>query len=120
MKKDSSEQTLFYQQLGANIRKFREKKKISQEALANLIGLTRTSLTNIEKGRQHPPLHKLCEIIEHLQIDISDVLPLPATIKEPSDISALALSQVRGDDELKFIKTAIKGGRPDVYSKKQD
>lgn len=109
MNKDSNGSMLFYQQLGANIRKFREKKKMSQEGLANLVGLTRTSMTNIEKGRQHPPIHKLCEIIYQLQTDISDVIPPISTKNEPSDINSLAESQVRGEDELAFIRTAIKG-----------
>ena len=67
MKKTISQQLTFYPQLGENIRKYRKDRHLSQERLANLVGLTRTSLTNIEKGRQHPPLHTLCEIIEQLQ-----------------------------------------------------
>jgi transcriptional regulator with XRE-family HTH domain len=109
MKRETSEQHLaFYVRLGENIRKCRQDHNLSQEKLANLAGLTRTSLTNIEKGRQHPPLHTLCEIIEHLQVDIADLLPRPDAIKAPSDIKALAGKQVRGDDELEYIESAIK------------
>jgi transcriptional regulator with XRE-family HTH domain len=120
MKKNTPQQSTFYRQLGKNIQRCRKDRDLSQERLASLVGLTRTSLTNIEKGRQHPPLHTLCEIIEHLQVDIVDLLPRPAAIKEPSDIKALAGKQVRDDDELAFIETAIKGEKSHGHKKKQN
>src|SRR5271169_4349163 len=77
MKKEEPRKVEFYQQLGAQIRKFRKHQKLSQDVLAKLVGLARTSLTNIERGRQHPPLHTLSEIVAHLKVDISDLLPSP-------------------------------------------
>ncbi len=113
MKKETPQNAAFYQQLGTNIRKCRNLRKLSQDALAKLVGLTRTSLTNIEQGRQHPPLHTFCEIVDQLKVDISELLPLRPTPREPFDLKTLAGSQVRGEDELAFIETAIgaKGGK---------
>ena len=42
----------FYLDLGQKVRAVREERKLTQEALASLLGITRTSVTNIEKGRQ--------------------------------------------------------------------
>jgi transcriptional regulator with XRE-family HTH domain len=110
MKKDASEHLAFYQELGANIKKYRNRRKLSQDALAKLISLTRTSLTNIEKGRQHPPVHTLCEIVKQLEVDISELLPRVTIKRGPADLKdVLAGAQVRRDDELAFIKAAIKG-----------
>src|SRR5438128_1981431 len=92
--KKTPQQIMFYQQLGANIRKYRVLNKLSQDELSKLVGLTRTSLTNIEKGRQHPPLHTFCEIVEQLKVDIWDLLPRPVAIREPIDLKTLAGSQV--------------------------
>ena len=105
--KDATQQSEFYRQLGESIRKLRKKRKLSQETLAKMVGLTRTSLTNIENGRQHPPLHTFCEIVDQLQVEFSELLPrvLPST--GSIDIEALAGSQVRGRNELAFIETAI-------------
>ena len=97
----------FYQELGVNIRKHRKRLKLSQDALARSIGLTRTSLTNIESGRQHPPLHTFCDIVEQLKVDASALLPGKAVSKERVDVRALAGSQVRGDKELAFITSGI-------------
>jgi transcriptional regulator with XRE-family HTH domain len=107
MKKETPQHAAFYKEIGANIRKVRLERKLSQEELANLVGLTRTSLTNIEKGRQHPPLHTFCDLVEQLKVDFSELLPRPVTITAPPDIMALAGKQVRGQDELEFIKTTI-------------
>lgn len=120
MKKKTPQLAAFYTELGANIRKFRLKRDLSQEQLANLVGLTRTSLTNIEKGRQHPPLHTFCELVEQLKIDFATLLPRPVAIKAPSDLKALAGKQVRGADELAFIETAIKGEKSYDDTKTQD
>jgi DNA-binding XRE family transcriptional regulator len=111
MKKETSQQIALYRKLGENIRKCRTQRKLSQDELAKLVGLNRTSMTNIEKGRQHPPLHTLCEIIEHLKVDISELLPRSTAMQDPLDLRALARPQVRGDEELAFIETAIKGGK---------
>jgi transcriptional regulator with XRE-family HTH domain len=105
--KDTAQLSEFYRQLGESIRKCRNKRKLSQDALAKLIGLTRTSLTNIESGRQHPPLHTFCEIVEQLKADFSELLPRPLAATGPIDVEALAGSQLRGDKELAFIETAI-------------
>lgn len=111
MKKGTLEQIALYRKLGENIRKCRVQRKLSQDELAKLVGLNRTSMTNIEKGRQHPPLHTLCEIVEHLKVDISELLPRLAAIQDSFDLKELAGTHGLGDEELAFIETAIKGGK---------
>jgi DNA-binding XRE family transcriptional regulator len=46
----------------------RSEAKLSQESLAKAVGLTRTSITNIERGRQPVNLHTL-------YLDVVDLLP---------------------------------------------
>ena len=103
----AAQQFEFYRQLGESIRISRKRRKLSQAALARLVGLTRTSLTNIENGRQHPPLHTLCEIVQQLQVDFSELLPRILTAGGAVDVEALAGSQIRGENELAFIENAI-------------
>lgn len=105
--KNAAQQAAFYQQLGENIRACRRRSNLSQDGLAKLIGLTRTSLTNIENGRQHPPLHTLCEIVAKLKVDIAELLPRPPAAANAADIAAMAGSQVRGANELAFIQNGI-------------
>jgi transcriptional regulator with XRE-family HTH domain len=70
-----------YKSLGIAIRKARITRKLSQTRLAELIGLQRTSITNIELGRQRLLLHTL--------IDIASVLAVPAaTLLESVDLES--------------------------------
>jgi|SRR5579883_6448 len=105
--RDGAELNEFYRQLGEGIRRARKQRKLSQDALAKLVGLTRTSLTNIESGRQHPPLHTFCDIVEQLKVEFADLLPRPLPATAAVDIGKLAGSQIRGEQELAFIQTAI-------------
>jgi transcriptional regulator with XRE-family HTH domain len=104
--KDSPQQVAFYKQLGANIRKSRQRLELSQDDLARSIGLTRTSLTNIENGRQHPPLHTFCDLAEQLKVEISALLP-SRTLSGAVDVQEMARQQVRGENELAFISSGI-------------
>lgn len=49
--------------LGALLRRLRLHRNISQEYVATAIGLERTSITNIEAGRQGLTAHKLVELL---------------------------------------------------------
>jgi transcriptional regulator with XRE-family HTH domain len=68
-----------YSFLGGRLRELREgaggRRKLTQAELAQLVGLERTSITNIEKGAQKVPLHILYRLCGALQVDISQILP---------------------------------------------
>jgi transcriptional regulator with XRE-family HTH domain len=105
--KDTRLQVAFYKRVGENIRKNRRKLNLSQDELARSIGLTRTSLTNIENGRQHPPLHTFYDIAQQLKIEPSALLPQAPRPAAAVDVKAIAERQVRGSNELEFIAAAI-------------
>src|SRR4051812_16001284 len=69
-----------YAALGMKLKRLRESErgprgKLTQSALANEVGLERTSITNIERGNQKVPLHVLYRICEILQVPIAEILP---------------------------------------------
>lgn len=64
-----------YRMVGMQLRERREKLKLSQNTIADDVGVQRTSITNIESGRQKPPLHLLYSICLALKIELADVLP---------------------------------------------
>ena len=53
---------LVYRAVGTRIQMLRIALGITQEDLAKRVGYTRTSLVNIEQGRQRIPLHQIEEI----------------------------------------------------------
>ena len=83
-----------YQMLGEQLRTLRERHsdaagRMTQATLAKLVGLERTSITNIEKGTQKVPLHVLYRICEALGVTALEVLPplteVQAAKPEPVD-----------------------------------
>lgn len=70
---DLTKQKLF-KKIGEKIKTARRNKK-SQQELANILGLTRTSITNIESGSQHVQIFTLWQIADILGVSIQDLLP---------------------------------------------
>jgi len=70
-----------YRIVGKQLRERREKLKLSQSKIADDVGLLRTSITNIESGRQKPPLHVLYSICLALKIEVVDVLPKTSDVE---------------------------------------
>jgi len=71
----------FYSEVGRRIRDGRKKRvpPLTQEELGDRVDLTRTSITNIEKGRQKFLLHTLAQIAAELQVPVISLLPAPGT-----------------------------------------
>jgi transcriptional regulator with XRE-family HTH domain len=65
-----------YRAFGNLVRLSREQRPdLTQEKLGRLVGLSRTSITNIEKGRQHIALHQLYVLAEALRVRPEALLP---------------------------------------------
>jgi len=58
--------------LGARIREQRKKKKITQEQLAEMLGIDQKHMSRIELGKSYPSLDRLIKIAETLEV------PLPS------------------------------------------
>lgn len=94
-----------YRQIGVRIAHARRQAKMTQQEMADEIGLTRTSVVNIEKGRQKILVHTLLAIGRRLNITavkllegISDVQDskIETNLKNFSaDIQAFILSGAR-------------------------
>lgn len=65
----------FYELIGSSIINKRKELKLSQIELANKTGMSRTSIVNIEKGRQYPPVHLLWKISHALKTEPSEFFP---------------------------------------------
>ncbi len=66
---------ILYSILGSKIKSIRESLGITQTELSEKIGLGRSSISNIEKGNQQPPLHIIYMICKELNADIHSLLP---------------------------------------------
>lgn len=65
----------FRKEIGMLIKDYRKKKNVSQEKLASHIGLSRTSINNIEHGRQRIMIDTLLMISDILKVPLIDFMP---------------------------------------------
>lgn len=65
----------FARALGGRIRAARDRAGVKQEQLAQAVGLSRTSITNIERGRQGVQVYLLVRIAEVLGRPAAELLP---------------------------------------------
>jgi DNA-binding XRE family transcriptional regulator len=73
--KDSAHDPL-YKTFGELVRLHRERQEgLTQEKLGHLVGLSRTSITNIEQGRQHVALHQVFDLADALKVQPEALLP---------------------------------------------
>ena len=61
--------TDFLEAFGRAVRQLRQERGMTQAELAARLSLGRTSITNLEKGQQSPPLSMLPEIASALGVD---------------------------------------------------
>ncbi len=103
----------FYEEVGRRIRDARNRcnPRLTQQGLANLVSLTRTSITNVEKGRQKLLLHTLADMAKALQVEPASLLPKLEA--EPERVLEDALKdRPRSEKEwVKSVVTAARGGR---------
>lgn len=68
--------------IGENIRNYRKKNDLTQEALADRLGVTYQSVSRWEKGATYPDLELLPAISEMLGISVDELLGMPSIEKE--------------------------------------
>ena len=73
----------FTRQLGTKIKRMREQRNISQERLAEMLKIPRTSLSQVENGKRELKSHELVEISKTFNCSVDELLDLK---KEPEII----------------------------------
>lgn len=73
MTKDRTKYSKIYKQLGENIRKYRKKRKISQEELAFRISSARNYIGCIERAERAPSLATVFDIARALNLQLEDL-----------------------------------------------
>jgi DNA-binding XRE family transcriptional regulator len=80
------DETLLYRGIGNKLRQRRTKSGVTQGQLAKEVGVLRTSITNIEAGRQKVPLHLLYKICAALEMEVVETLPTNAEVTQASTV----------------------------------
>lgn len=87
-----------YKEFGRLLRQRRTEAGLTQSQVASRVGLTRTSITNIERGTQHIALHQLFRLASAVGVGPTDLLPDQKVALEEL-VPARALRAVAEDEE---------------------
>ena len=102
-----------YESIGKNIRAYRMRKKMRQEDLAELTGLSVTYIGMVERGEKIPALETFIKILNALEVSadiiLADVLKVGYEIKSSLLNEQInALSPTERDKVFDVIETLIK------------
>lgn len=87
-----------YEEFGKGFRKARREADLTQAQVAERVGLSRTSVTNIERGSQHIALHQLFLLASAVGCEPAELLPDHALALEEL-LSPDAMKVIAGDEE---------------------
>ena len=96
----------FYKILGEKISHYRRKLGYTQEELSLRVGLNRSSISNIEKGRQKILAFSLIEFATELRVNPSELLPNDndiAQLVEESKRAGFKIPNYLPDEEKVYI-----------------
>lgn len=100
----------FYLELGYRIGQARRRAGLTQEQLAAGIGLSRTSVANVERGRQPLQVHTLAQLAQILRSDLGSLVPPVAQDGEP-DMQA-QVEALRPDTQA-WVQRILTSTEPD-------
>ena len=95
----------FYADLGKRIRSRRQQAKITQGELAQRLSVTRSSITNIEGGRQRILAHSLYDIAQALGVSPASLLPPTEGLN--SDLMEEHLQKRLGAGQNEWVKKVL-------------
>lgn len=89
------------------LRRLRTGAHLSQETLASRSSLSRTSITNIEKGRQHVSLDVLYRLADAMGIEPSALLPARAELAADDHIDLEGVNELAESDQI-YVRAVMK------------
>ncbi|CCY24593.1 MAG: helix-turn-helix transcriptional regulator [Brachyspira sp.] len=99
---------------GQNVQKYRKHRNLTQERLAELVGVDVTSISAVETGKYFPSADNLSRIVEVLQVQFSDLFEFDSLRSNDevfediiSIISAFKDDKKRLNAVRNFVKTLI-------------
>ncbi len=101
------------QHIGMRVRAARQKRRLTQERLGEMVGKTAESISNIERGHVLPPLDTLHSIAQHLDVPMGfffeDMDRPRAVARNRMELEhrLRALGEELGDGELRLAVAVV-------------
>lgn len=105
--------------LGSVVRATRKSKNLSQEALAERLGVCKRTIMDIEKNTGNPKFELLCMLVRELDLPLYEVFyPEVAEDMEMKNVLMKELSDC-SDYEMKIILSVVKSLRDTLKSEEK-
>jgi len=115
MKLMAVDEDALYRWIGDRLKKRRLELHLTQDDIASRVGVLRTSITNIEAGRQKTPLHVLYGLCEALDLDIALVVPPSSEVSRRIGPGATEVAEkfkhMGATKSAEFLE-GVAGGKP--------
>lgn len=95
------------------IKNLRRQQKLTQQQLADLVGVSRTTVINLEMGKNIPDSQNVFNIAQALKVPVSALI-----CKEDKDYPPLFPEKIPGESQDKEIISAAFSGKEDNQSRK--
>lgn len=100
-------EAVLYNLIGEGVKQQRIRVGMTQVQLANAVGVLRTSIANIEAGRQKLPLHLLYKLCMELGVEVADILPKNTVISQPITINTDGAPKEVPPKAAEFLKQLL-------------
>ena len=70
-------------------------KRITQQTLADALGIKRATLTNIELGNQRAPVNIIYRVCDYFGVSLEDVMPKVSEVKEEVDTPTVDVDEIK-------------------------
>lgn len=94
------------QLIGKRIQDLRKSRKMSQEQLAEKMGISPKYLSSIERGKENPTLDTFIKLAAALETEIAELFDIAAE-KSPKELRGFISKVIKGGDKEK-LKLAAK------------
>ena len=106
---DAKNENQIAENLAQNLKSLRLIKAISQDQLAQLAAIPRSTLTNMESGQSNPSLQNLCRVAAALKVSIEELLSAPRSATMLIKADQIPIRKLSGTTIYKLMPDKIKG-----------
>lgn len=93
--------------IGIRIKRLRQEKKLSQEALAEKVGISPKYISSIERGKENPTLDILIKLAGALRVEVEEVFTVAHEETDPKKLREIVNLLLKESDTEK-LRLAVK------------